>query len=91
MRMLWIAMLAAICTIATAQDEMDYQKWMKTLGGTMGPLKKAVDAFNAELDVAKATGLRGSEKDLEYLQVYFNADAISEKDIDEVNPAEEVA
>lgn len=54
-------------------------------------LKKAVNAFNAEVDVTKALGLRGSEKDLEYLEVYFNADAISEKDIDEVNPAEEVA
>jgi hypothetical protein len=54
-------------------------------------LRKAVDAFNGELDVAKATGLRGEDKNLEYFQVYINADKISEKNIVEVNPAEEVA
>lgn len=54
-------------------------------------LKRALEWFNSEVDVAKSTGLRGEEKNVEYIQAYFNADAISEKDIDEVNPIEEVA
>lgn len=54
-------------------------------------LRKSVDAFSGELDVAKATGLRGDDKSLEYFTVYINANAISEKDIVEVNPVEEVA
>jgi hypothetical protein len=54
-------------------------------------LKKAIEWFNAELDVAKATGLKGESPGVEYLEVYFKPDLISEKDIIEVNPVEEVA
>jgi hypothetical protein len=54
-------------------------------------LKRAVERFGSEVDVAKSTGVRGEEENVEYLRAYFNTDAITEKDIDEVNPAEEVA
>lgn len=57
----------------------------------LAKVKKAIEWFNAELDVAKSTGLRGEDKDIEYFHVYFSPEAISEKDIDEVNPVEEVA
>lgn len=54
-------------------------------------LKKALEWFNRECDVAKATGIREEVKDLRDLEVYFNPDYINEDDIIEVNPAEEVA
>lgn len=54
-------------------------------------LKKAFEWFNRECDVAKATGVRGEEKDLRDLEVYFNPDYISENDIIEVSPVEEAA
>lgn len=54
-------------------------------------LRKALEWFNRECDVAKATGVRGEEPALRDLEVYFNGDYISENDIIEVSPAEEVA
>jgi cytochrome c556 len=33
-------------TIAVAADEKEFETWMKTAGGTMGGLKKALDAKN---------------------------------------------
>jgi len=54
-------------------------------------LKKAFEWFNSECDVAKATGIRGEEKDLRDLEVYFNPDYISENDIIEVSAADERA
>lgn len=50
-------------------------------------LKKAIEWFNRESDVAKATGVRGEEPDLIDLEVYFNTDYITEEDIIEVTPA----
>lgn len=54
-------------------------------------LKKAFEWFNRECDVAKATGIRGEDKDLLDLEVYFNPDYITANDIIEVSPAEERA
>jgi cytochrome c556 len=38
--------IAVLCwaTISLAADEKDFQTWMKTAGGTIGGLKKALDA-----------------------------------------------
>lgn len=54
-------------------------------------LKYLLGLLNGEYDLAKGAGLKGQDEDLEYLSIYFNTDAISEKDIDEVNPADERA
>lgn len=39
---------AGLCwaTMALAADDKDFQTWMKTAGGTIGGLKKALDAKN---------------------------------------------
>lgn len=54
-------------------------------------LRKAVSTMNEEHDVLKAAGLKEEVPGLEYFEVYFNADKITEHSIDEVNPVEEKA
>lgn len=51
-------------------------------------LRSAVESMNAEFDLAKGAGLKSDNPALEYLQVYFNPEKISERYIDEVNPVE---
>jgi cytochrome c556 len=47
-----LCMAAALTTVAIADDEQDYQAWMKTVGGTAGKLRKELDA-KAFADAAK--------------------------------------
>lgn len=49
--------LMALVTVALAQDAADYQKWMKTAGGTAGSLRKNLEAKNGEAATADAKKL----------------------------------
>jgi hypothetical protein len=50
-------------------------------------LRKALVSFGQELDASKATGIKIYHPEVEYLQVYFNSDAITLDSIDEVEKA----
>jgi hypothetical protein len=50
--------LAAIAVTTFAQDEADYQKWMKTIGSTSGSLRKNLDAKNGEAAASDAKKLQ---------------------------------
>ncbi|MBC7926848.1 MAG: cytochrome c [Bryobacteraceae bacterium] len=41
-----------------AQDEKEYQAWMKTTGATVGSLRKNLEAKNSEASAADATKLQ---------------------------------
>ena len=53
-------------------------------------LRNAIEWFNRECDVAKATGVKGEEPAVAALEVYFKTDCITENDIIEVSPVEGV-
>jgi cytochrome c556 len=42
-RILTLALIVAAGTLV-AQSDKDYETWMKTVGGNMGPMRKAIDA-----------------------------------------------
>jgi hypothetical protein len=56
--LLFTACLTALSVTALAQDEADYQKWMKTVGATSGSLRKNLDAKNGEAASADAKKLQ---------------------------------
>jgi hypothetical protein len=47
----------ALGVTALGQDESDYQKWMKTVGGTAGSLRKNLEARNGDAAAADAKKL----------------------------------
>ena len=51
------ACVIALGTVALAQDEADYQKWMKTVGGTAGSLRKNLEAKNGDAAATDAKKL----------------------------------
>ena len=56
--LLFAVCLAAIAVTTFAQDEADYQKWMKTVGSTSGSLRKNLDAKNGEAAASDAKKLQ---------------------------------
>src|SRR5258705_4107223 len=68
---------AALVTVANADDEQDYQAWMKTTGATAGKIRKELDA-KAFPDAAKdAATLQDVFKNVEgYLAKSNTADAV---------------
>jgi hypothetical protein len=56
--LLFTVCLTALSVRALAQDEADYQKWMKTVGATSGSLRKNLDAKNGEAASADAKKLQ---------------------------------
>ena len=50
--------LAALAVTALAQDEMDFQKLMKTVGATSGSLRKNLEAKNGDAASADAKKLQ---------------------------------
>ena len=46
--LLFTACLGTLGITALAQDDADYQKWMKTVGATSGSLRKNLEAKNAD-------------------------------------------
>jgi mono/diheme cytochrome c family protein len=56
--LLFTACFTALAVTALAQDDADYQKWMKTVGATSGSLRKNLEAKNAEAASADAKKLQ---------------------------------
>ena len=56
--LLFTTCLTALGLMALAQDEGDYQKWMKTVGATSGSLRKNLEAKNGEAASADAKKLQ---------------------------------
>jgi hypothetical protein len=52
------ACLTALAVTVFAQDEADHQKWMKTIGGASGSLRKNLEAKNGEGASADAKKLQ---------------------------------
>jgi hypothetical protein len=50
--------LTALAVAVLAQDEADYQKWMKTVGATSGSLRKNLEAKNGDAASADAKKLQ---------------------------------
>ena len=50
--------LTVLAFAVHAQDEAEYQKWMKTVGATSGSLRKNLDAKNGEAAAADARKLQ---------------------------------
>jgi hypothetical protein len=48
----------ALGVVALAQDEAEYQKWMKTAGATAGSLRKSLEAKNGDAASADARKLQ---------------------------------
>lgn len=55
--LLFTACVIVLAVPALAQDDADYQKWMKTVGATSGSLRKNLDAKNGEAVSADAKKL----------------------------------
>lgn len=53
------ALGAGVAMLLIAQADKDYQTWMKTAGGSMGALKKAIDAKSGAEAAATAKKLDG--------------------------------
>jgi len=56
--LLFTACFTALAVTAVAQDEADYQKWMKTIGATSGSLRKNLEAKNGDGASADAKKLQ---------------------------------
>ena len=56
--LLFAAGVTVFAVALLAQDEADYQKWMKTVGTTSGSLRKNLDAKNGEAASADARKLQ---------------------------------
>lgn len=52
-----VVCLMALGVLVLAQDEADFQKWMKTAGGTAGSLRKNLEAKNGHAASADARKL----------------------------------
>jgi soluble cytochrome b562 len=50
--------VAAISVTLLAQDEKDYQTWMKTIGATVGSLRKNLEAKNSDAAASDAKKLQ---------------------------------
>ena len=57
--MLVTTCLMALSITVIAQDEAEYQKWMKTVGATSGSLRKNLAAKDGEAAAADAKKLQG--------------------------------
>ena len=56
---LFLLSMLTISVTAFAQDEKEYQDWMKTTGATAGSLRKNLEAKNGEAAAADAKKLQG--------------------------------
>lgn len=56
--LLLTACLTALAGTVLAQDDAEYQKWMKSVGGTSGSLRKNLEAKNGEAASADAKKLQ---------------------------------
>ena len=79
------AMRKTVLTLATlllastsfAQDEADFSKWMKSIGGTMGSMRKHFEAKEAEDAAKDAEKVSSLFKDVEgYYAKTSTADAV---------------
>jgi cytochrome c556 len=50
--------LAAMAVVTSAQEDAEYQGWMKAVGATVGSLRKNLDAKNADTATADAKKLQ---------------------------------
>jgi hypothetical protein len=51
--LIWTAILAASCVIGSAQDEAQYQTWMKSIQPAVGAIRSAPDNAAAAPDAKK--------------------------------------
>ena len=67
--------IAGLASIAPAQDEKDYQTWMKTTAATVGTLRKNIDGRMGDMAAADADKLAGIFKQVgEFWQKRGGAD-----------------
>jgi hypothetical protein len=76
--LLFVIGIATLASIGLAQDEKDYQTWMKTVQATNGTLRKNIEAKMGDAAAADADKLSGVFKQVAaFWEMKGGADAVS--------------